>query len=113
MNKLIILINKSITILLIFFIILMTLNQYYVIYLSSSLRLILYFLTAVLIVVSSTKDIIINKTPLLKFISTVILLGFIVGVSLFFTQWTLNLLIYASIIGALVKGFLDLVFQKA
>ncbi|EJZ50506.1 MULTISPECIES: hypothetical protein [Clostridium] len=113
MNKFIMIINKIISILLIFFIVFIILNEYYVIEFSTTLKYVLYFLTLILILISSTKEIIVNKSGLSKFINCIILFSSIVGGVFSIVTNQINIFIYICILFSLIYGFIELVYKKA
>ncbi|MPM05687.1 hypothetical protein SDC9_51978 [bioreactor metagenome] len=113
MNKFLILINKIISILLIFFIVFIILNEYYIIEFSNTLKYVLYFLTLILILISSTKEIIVNKSGLSKFINCIILFSSIVGGVFSIVANQINIFIYICILFSLIYGFIELVYKKA
>lgn len=113
MNKLYTVINKIINILLVFFIISLILNQYYIIEFSTTIKYMLYFLTLILILISSTKEIIISKSGLSKFINCIILFSFIVGGIFSILSNQINMFIYICILFSLIHGFIDLVYKRA
>lgn len=113
MNKISIFINKLINILLVFFIIFIILNQYYIIEFSTTFKYILYFLTLILILISSTKEIIVSKSALTKFINCIILFSFIVGGVFSIISNKINISIYICILFSFTSGFIDLIYKKA
>lgn len=113
MNKFSIFINKIVNMLLVFFITFIVLNQYYIIEFSDTLKYILYFLTLILILVSSTKEILLGKSGLSKFISYIILFTFIVGGISSIISNEINIFIYICILFSLVHGFIDLIYKRA
>ena len=113
MNKLFLFLNKVISIFLVFFIIFIILNNLYIIDFSDTIKSLLYFLTVILILISATKEIIINKSGLIKFINCVILFTFIVGGIFFITNKSLNFFIYTCILFSFIYGFVDLIYKKA
>ncbi len=113
MNRLSIFINKLLNILLVFFIIFIILNQYYIIEFSTTLKYVVYFLTLILILISSTKEIIISKSGLTKFINCIILFSFIVGGVFSIISNKINTLIYFCILFSFISGFIDLIYKKA
>ena len=113
MTKFSVFINKIINILLVFFIIFIILNQYYIIEFSNTLKYILYFLTLILILISSTKEIIVSKSGLTKFINCIILFTFIVGGIFSIITNQINVFIYICILFSLINGFIDLIYKKA
>jgi len=113
MNKFSIFINKIINIFLVFSIIFIILNQYYIIEFSDTLKYVLYFLTLILILISSTKEIIISKSGLTKFINCIILFSFILGGVFSIIANQINVFIYVCILFSFIHGFIDLVYKKA
>ncbi|WP_300385623.1 hypothetical protein [Clostridium sp.] len=113
MVKLKFLVNRLISISLIFFIISLILNEYKIIEFSLSVKYTLYFLTFILIIVSSTKEIIINKSGLSKFINFVIIVAFLVGGVLSINKNQINNLIYLCILFSLSYGFIEILYKKA
>ena len=113
MSKCTIFINKIINILLVFFIVFIILNQYYIIEFSNTLKYVLYFLTLILMLVSSTKEILISKSGLTKFINCIILFSFIVGGVFLIINNQVNIFIYICILFSLINGFIDLVYKRA
>lgn len=113
MVKLKFLINKLISISLIFSIISLILNEYHIIEFSLTVKYILYFLTFILIIVSSTKEILINKSGLSKFINFVIIIAFSIGGILSISKNQINNLIYLCILFSLSYGFIEILYKKA
>ena len=113
MNKFSMFINKIINILLVFFIVFIVLNQYYIIDFSTTLKYVLYFLTLILILISSTKELILGKSGLSKFINFLILFCFIIGGVFSIITKQINILIYICILFSLIHGFIDLIYKKA
>ena len=113
MNKFSMFINKIINILLVFFIVFIILNQYYIIDFSNTLKYVLYFLTLILILISSTKEIILGKSGLSKFINCIILFSFIVGGVFSIITNQINIFIYICILFSLIHGFIDLIYKRA
>lgn len=113
MNNLAMFINKIINILLVFFIVFIVLNQYYIIDFSTTLKYVLYFLTLILILISSTKELILGKSGLSKFINFLILFSFIIGGVFSILTNQINILIYICILFSLIHGFIDLIYKKA
>lgn len=113
MNKLKFLINKLISISLIFFIMSLFLNEYHIIEFSLNVKYILYFLTFLLIIISSTKEIIINKSGLSKFINFVIIIALSIGGVLSINKNQINNLIYFCILFSLSYGFIEILYKKA
>ncbi|MDV4151617.1 hypothetical protein R0131_12360, partial [Clostridium sp. AL.422] len=96
-----------------FFIIFIILNQYYIIEFSDTLKYIIYFLTLILILISSTKEIIISKSGLTKFINCIILFSFIVGGVFSIVTYQINVFVYICMLFAFIHGFIDLIYKKA
>lgn len=113
MNKLSVFINKIINILLVFFIVFIILNQYYIIEFSNTLKYVLYFLTLILILISSTKEIIVSKSGLTRFINCIILFTFIVGGVFSIITNQINVFIYICMLFSLINGFIDLIYKRA
>lgn len=91
----------------------LALDEYNIIEFSSVLQKVLFFLTFILILICSTKEIIINKSVLSKFVNFTILACAIIGgiTSIMVNQ--INYVIYIGILMALIYGFIELVYKKA
>lgn len=113
MVKLKFLINKLISISLIFCIISLILNEYNIVEFSLNIKYILYFLTFLLIIVSSTKEIILNKSGLSKFINFIIIIAFFVGGIISINKNQINNLVYLCILFSLSYGFIEILYKKA
>jgi len=113
LKKLGFIISRLINILLIFFIIFIILNDYHIIDFSNTLKYILYFLTFILILISATKELILNKSWLSKFINFIILFCSIAGGVFSIQANQINILIYICIISSLIYCFIELVYRRA
>lgn len=113
MIKLKFLVNKLISVSLIFSILSLVLNEYNIVEFSLTIKYTLYFLTFILIIVSSTKEIIINKSGLSKFINFVIIIAFSIGGILSINKNQINNLIYLCILFSLSYGFIEILYKKA
>lgn len=112
MKKLNYFISRFFDIILIVLITGLALDEYNIIKFSSVLQSVIFFLTFILILICATKEIILNKSILSKFVNfTILCCGIIGGItSIMVTQ--INYVIYVGIFMALIYGFVDLVYKK-
>lgn len=106
-------IDKILSIFLIMFVVFLILNEYYVIQFSDTLKNVISFLTLILILIISMKELITNKSALIRFINGVILFCIIVGGVFAIVNSSLNIFIYASLLFALVSSLVSLVYKKS
>lgn len=106
-------IDKILSIFLILFVVFLILNEYYVIQFSDTLKGVISFLTLILILIISMKELITNKSGLIRFINGVILFCTIVGGVFAIVNSSLNIFIYTSLLFALVSSLVSLVYKKS
>lgn len=105
-------IDKILSIFLIIFVVFLILNEYYVIQFSDILKDVISYLTLILILIISMKELITNKSGLIRFINGVILFCIIVGGVFAIVNSALNIFIYISLLFALVSSLVSLVYKK-
>ena len=112
MKKLNYFISRFFNIILIILITGLALDEYNIINFSSIIKEILFFLTFILILICSTKEIILNRSILSKFINFIIICCGIIGgiTSIMVNQ--ISYVVYAGILMSLVYGFIELVYKK-
>lgn len=112
MKKLNYFISRFFNIILIVLITGLALDEYNIINFSSILKEILFFLTFILILICATKEIILNKSILSKFVNfTILCCGIIGGITSIMVN-QINYVIYIGTLMALIYGFVELVYKK-